>query len=300
MRARVWGCRGSIAAPGRQTVRYGGNTSCVELELDDGSVAVLDAGTGMRELGRKLLSDGVRCVHVMLSHLHLDHLQGLAFFAPLYQRDVELHLWGPPSPLRSLSERVGLYMSDPLFPVSLHDVPCTLVVHDAPLDGAALGDGHLYAAPIAHNGPTVGYRIEAGGRALAYLPDHEPALGVAELRAAEVAWISGHDLASGVDLLLHDAQYSEAEYPDHIGWGHSSIDHVVQFATLADVDQLVLFHHDPGHSDDDLEQLHARAAELWGARPNPPVLAYDGMELELPAAPLAGANVAATNAPAAV
>src|SRR5947207_521879 len=98
MRARVWGCRGSIASPGPETVRFGGNTSCLEVRLDDGTVVILDAGTGMRELGRRLLGEGVRDVHVLLSHLHMDHLQGLAFFAPLYQKDVSIHLWGPPSP----------------------------------------------------------------------------------------------------------------------------------------------------------------------------------------------------------
>ena len=107
MLARVWGCRGSIASPGPSTVKYGGNTSCVELQLPDGAVAILDAGTGIRELGVRLMADDVRVVHVMLSHLHLDHLQGLAFFAPLYCADVELHLWGPPSPVRSLADRVG-------------------------------------------------------------------------------------------------------------------------------------------------------------------------------------------------
>jgi len=276
--ARVWGCRGSIASPGPSTVRYGGNTSCVEVALPDGSVVILDAGTGIRTLGSRLYASGVRVVHVMLSHLHLDHLQGLAFFEPLYRPDVELHLWGPPSPVRSLADRVGVYMSDPLFPVNLADVPCTLVAHDAPMDGVDIGGAQVWAAPVTHRGPTVGYRIEEGDNTFAYIPDHEPALGV-ELKDTEKAWLSGYEIADGADVLLHDAQYTSDEYVDHVGWGHSSIEHVVQFALMADVRQLVLFHHDPAHADEDLEHIHTRAFELWGDRPNPPLVAHEGMEI---------------------
>jgi phosphoribosyl 1,2-cyclic phosphodiesterase len=261
-------------------VKYGGNTSCVELQLPDGAIAILDAGTGIRELGVRLMGDGVRVVHVMLSHLHMDHLQGLAFFAPLYCADVELHLWGPPSPVRSLSDRVGAYMSDPLFPVNLSDVPCNLIPHDAPLDGIEMGGAKVWAAPVTHKGPTVGYRIEAGEHTFAYIPDHEPALGM-ELEKADKAWVSGYEVAEGADVLLHDAQYTHEEYPDHVGWGHSSIEHVVSFALLADVKQLVLFHHDPSHADGDLDDVLTHAGQLWGDRPNPPVVAHEGLEISV-------------------
>jgi phosphoribosyl 1,2-cyclic phosphodiesterase len=250
------------------------------LRLPDEAVAILDAGTGIRELGARLMADEVRVVHVMLSHLHLDHLQGLAFFAPLYCADVELHLWGPPSPVRPLADRVGAYMSDPLFPVNLADVPCNLIAHDAPMDGIELGGAKLWAAPVTHKGPTVGYRVEHGEHTLAYIPDHEPALGV-ELANADKSWVSGYEVAEGADVLLHDAQYTHEEYPDHVGWGHSSIEHVVAFAQLAEVEQLVLFHHDPAHTDDDLEKILGRATELWGDHPNPPLVAYEGMELSV-------------------
>jgi phosphoribosyl 1,2-cyclic phosphodiesterase len=283
--ARVWGCRGSIASPGPSTIRYGGNTSCVELQLPDGSVAILDAGTGIRTLGNRLIADDVRVIHVMLSHLHLDHLQGLAFFKPLYRADVELHLWGPASPVRSLADRVAGYMSDPLFPVDLADVPCTLVAHDAPTNGAEIGGATVWAAPITHRGPTVGYRVEDGDLAFAYMPDHEPALGV-ELADTDKAWISGYELADHADVLLHDAQYTSEEYVDHVGWGHSSLEHVVQFALLANVQQLVLFHHDPAHADEELEVICDRAAVLWGDRPKPPLVAHEGMEI--PVGPAAG------------
>jgi phosphoribosyl 1,2-cyclic phosphodiesterase len=261
-------------------MRYGGNTSCVEVRCTDGSVIVLDAGTGMRELGDRLRDEGIREIHVLLSHLHLDHLQGLAFFAPLYDPDTTIHLYGPPSPLHTLAERVSAYMSDPLFPVHLAHVPSSLQMHDAPYESMSIGTATAIASPLAHRGPTVGWRIEDAGRALVYMPDHEPAM-VTRLENADPRWVSGAGLAHNADVLLHDAQYSEAEYPAHRGWGHSSIAHVVQFARLAEVRRLVLFHHDPGHSDSDLDWLHSRAVELWGGGPDAPLIAHDGMEFEV-------------------
>jgi len=277
MEARIWGCRGSVPAPGPDTVRYGGNTSCVEIRLSDGAVLVLDAGTGIRDLGSSLMKDGVKTIHLFLSHLHLDHIQGLAFFAPLYDPSVTLHIWGPRSPVSRLRDRIGTYMSEPLFPVNVSDVPCEAIFHDAPEEGCDLGAATVWATPVSHQGPTVGYRIEAEW-SLAYIPDHEPALGL-ELATVEPSWLSGYPLAAGIDVLLHDAQYSEEEYPNHVGWGHSSIDHVVRFARRSDVRQLVLFHHDPRHSDETLEVLLARAQDLWGGDGHAPVLAYEGMSL---------------------
>lgn len=296
MRFRIWGCRGSLAAPGPETVRYGGNTSCVELRLGDGSVLVLDAGTGIRDLGRKLDREGARVIHVLLSHLHMDHLQGLAFFQPLWTPGVQLHIWGPPSPLHALEERIAMYMSPPLFPINLSDVPARCVFHDAEEEWK-IGTAEIYAGSVSHQGPTVGYRVEEGGRSLAYLPDHEPSLGT-DLRSVEAEWISGHDVAAGVDVLLHDSQYTEDEYPRHVGWGHSSIEQVVTFGLKAAVNQLVLFHHDPFHTDDDLDTIGTRAAELWGAgERGRPVLAHEGMEMDVAPAHDAGRRSLAADAP---
>jgi ribonuclease BN (tRNA processing enzyme) len=219
----------------------------------------------------------VRTIHLFLSHLHLDHLQGLAFFAPLYDPGVTLHVWGPRSPVSDLSSRIGTYMSEPLFPVNLSEVPCRTVFHDAPEDGVDLGSAVVWAASVSHQGPTVGYRVEADW-SLAYIPDHEPGLGL-DLERVEASWLSGYHLAAGVDVLVHDSQYTEDEYPAHVGWGHSSVAHVVTFARRAGAGRLVMFHHDPLHTDVALEELHGRARELWGAGTAPPVLAYEGMSL---------------------
>lgn len=281
MRARVWGCRGSLASPGPETVRYGGNTSCVEVRMEDGNLIILDAGTGIRPLGNTLMGELPRTIHVFLTHLHLDHLEGLGFFGPLWSPDVDLHIWGPPSPLRSLERRIAQYLSPPLFPVHLSDIPSHPTFHDVPDDDWKIGTARFSAKPVSHRGPTVGYRIEENGQVLSFIPDHEPALGV-DLRSVEPEWISGHAVAQGADVLLHDAQYTEDEYRQRIGWGHSSTVHVVTFAEIAEARQLVMFHHDPMHSDDQLEEILEHARSLWKGPGAEPILAYEGMELNLP------------------
>jgi phosphoribosyl 1,2-cyclic phosphodiesterase len=253
MRLTLWGTRGSLAAAGPETVRYGGNTSCVEVRAADGSVLVLDAGTGIRRLGAALRGEGRR-VDVLLTHLHMDHIQGLGFFAPFFETDREVHLWGPPSTTQALRERLTRYLSPPLFPVRLRDLPCELVLHDVPFEEFAVGPFDVSAALVCHPGPTVGYRVAADGARLAYLPDHEPALGIGRLPAAP-DWVSGFALAEGVDALVHDSQYSGAEYADHVGWGHSALSHALAFATATGARRLVTFHHDPSHDDETLGRL---------------------------------------------
>jgi phosphoribosyl 1,2-cyclic phosphodiesterase len=277
MVARVWGCRGSLATPGPDTVTYGGNTSCVELRLSDGTLVVLDAGTGIRRLG-DALDGGPRTIHLLLTHLHLDHIEGLGFFAPIWSADTELHVWGPPSPRRSLSERIARYLSPPLFPIELTDIPAQISFHDVPDDPWPIGNATVLADHVFHPGPTVGYRIQENGSALAYVPDHEPALGV-DLATATPDWVSGAHIAGGADVLLHDGQYTDDEYDERVGWGHSSVDDTVRFAELTDARRVVLFHHDPQHSDHELEALLEHACEVSGR--DDLVLAREGMEITL-------------------
>jgi len=266
VRVSIWGCRGSLASPGRHTVRYGGNTSSIEVRHDGGFV-LLDAGTGLRALGEEIAAQAPARIDLLLTHLHLDHLEGLGFFLPLWQPETELHLWGPPSPTRTLEERIARYLSPPLFPIDVSDVPATLVFHDVPDEPWELAGMRITAAPVAHPGPTLGYRVETADCSIAYLPDHEPALGARRFPLA-AEWTAGWALARDADLLIHDAQYSREEYADHVGWGHSAIDHAIAFAALGMVKRLVTFHHDPSHDDDDLECL-TLAATRAAAPPFP-------------------------------
>jgi phosphoribosyl 1,2-cyclic phosphodiesterase len=284
VKVQVWGCRGSLASPGPATVRYGGNTSCISATLADGTVLVFDAGSGIRELGRALGKRPEVPVHIFLTHLHLDHLQGLAFFEPFWTEGVELHVWGPPSATQALDERVARYLGPPLFPIHLNDVPSHVIFHDVPEESVAIGSAIVRAGGVSHQGPTVGYRVDDRGRSLAYIPDHEPSLGL-DITTLDVSWLSGYELLDGVDVAFHDAQYFDEEYDAHLGWGHSAISHTVTMGRRANVAQLVLFHHDPSHTDEDLDHLLARAVELWGDAPNPPVMAFEGMVLELSPAP---------------
>lgn len=255
--ARLWGTRGSLASPGADTARYGGNTSCVEVRGDDGTVLVLDAGTGIRPLGTSL-PPGMQRVDVLLTHLHMDHIQGLGFFSPLYQPGMDVHIWGPASTTLTLRTRLTRYLSPPLFPVHLRDLPCKISLHEVPCGDFHIGPFRVSSALVCHPGPTVGYRIATDEASLAYIPDHEPGLGSARF-PVDPDWTSGFELAQGVDLLIHDAQYGNEEYGDRVGWGHCTVEQAVQFAALAKVKQLILFHHDPAHGDGDVDRLAAAA-----------------------------------------
>jgi phosphoribosyl 1,2-cyclic phosphodiesterase len=259
MKVKLWGTRGSLASPGPDTVRYGGNTSCVSVEAADGSLLVLDAGTGIRGLGLSLTQEFQR-VHILLTHLHMDHIQGLPFFAPLRRAGVEVHIWGPASTTLSLRSRLLLYLSPPLFPVSIRDILSDLHFHELPAGDVEIGELEVKAQLVIHPNPTIGYRVQSRRAALTYLPDHEPALGNHRFPHSR-EWTSGYSLAEGADLLIHDAQYSDPMYQDHIGFGHSSLNQALRFAELAGVQRLVPFHHDPGHSDGLLDQMIAQAVE---------------------------------------
>jgi phosphoribosyl 1,2-cyclic phosphodiesterase len=280
MRAKIWGCRGSLAAPGPETVRYGGNTSCLEVRPSDDRLIIIDAGTGIRNLGVSIGRDHPERIDILLTHLHLDHIEGLGFFTPIWDPTCEIHMWGPPSPLQSLRERISTYFSPPLFPVHLDDIPSRLIIHDVPEEGWELGTTQIRGEPVNHPGPTLGYRLEEDGKVLSYISDHEPALG-ADLATIDPEWVSGYAIAYGADALLHDAQYTEDEYPQRVGWGHSSIADTVTFGLISKVERLFMFHHDPLHSDAQLEAMLVRARQLWGEGDDCLFLSYEGMEIDV-------------------
>jgi phosphoribosyl 1,2-cyclic phosphodiesterase len=275
---KVWGARGSVPAPGPQMNRYGGNTSCVQVTLSDGQQLVLDAGTGIRTLGIDL--GDAEQVTILLTHLHLDHIQGLMFFAPCFRAGSTITIFGPASPEADLESRIARYISAPLSPVEVHELPCDVSFRDTPATEWEVGPATVRAEAITHRGPTLGYRITDGEETLCYIPDHEPALG-APLEDLEREWISGYDLARGASLLIHDCQYTDEEYPDHVGWGHSKLSDALAFARRTEADRMMLFHHDPLHTDPMLDTLHGAARDLWarnGADPEAVLIAREGTE----------------------
>ena len=274
MKITVWGSRGSIGSAGPETVRYGGNTACVSVESET-AVCILDGGSGLRKAGIAF-QDDPRPIHLLLTHLHMDHIQGLGFFRPLFQPDRLIDIWGPPSTTLDLRDRLTRYLSPPLFPIRIRDFDAQVTLHDAPLEAWAIGELELLAATVIHPGATLGYRISAGARTVTYLSDHEPALGGSIGRPE---WTSGYDLAAGCDVLIHDGQYTSDEYQVRAGYGHSTVQQAAAFADLARAERLVLFHHDPEHDDEVVDRLlgEARVARRMGSAD----AASEGMVIEL-------------------
>ena len=282
MHVRICGARGSVPSPGRHTVRYGGNTSCVMITLSDGTNLLLDAGTGIRNVPSSAVGDATH-IHILLTHLHLDHIQGLLFFSPLFRSDSRITIWGPAVAGVSLKNRIGRYLSAPLTPIEVRELPCELDFRNCPVTHWQIGPATISAAGVTHRGPTLGFRVEEAGSSLCYLPDHEPALA-GPLEGLEPEWISGYSLACGADLLLHDCQYTDDEYGAHFGWGHSSVSHALDFAARCAPKQTLLFHHDPYHTDDQLDSIRDDVLERWQSAGRPAeslALAGEGAEISL-------------------
>jgi phosphoribosyl 1,2-cyclic phosphodiesterase len=278
MKIKIRGARGSIPTADPYTVYYGGNTSCAEVS-EDGCQLVLDGGSGMRYSHAGELPENKR-IDILLTHLHLDHIIGLGFFQPLFDRKMEVHIWGPASSAHSLHSRLTRYLSPPLFPVLIRNLPCRLTLHEIGDSEFQIGPFSIKSAYVIHPGPTVGFRIAGKHSVFTYIPDHEPGLGRNGL-PTDRRWISGMDLAAGADLLLHDAQYSKDEYPFRVGWGHSSMDDTLRFAAIAEARHVLMAHHDPAHTDAQLNEfladLKKRNSYTFGYE-----LAVEGMEIDLP------------------
>ncbi len=252
MKITIWGSRGSLPSPSPENSLYGGNTACVQVSQGD-TLLVLDAGSGIRRLGDDF-PPGITKVDILLTHLHLDHIMGLGFFMPLYLPDMTVNIWGPTSTKEPLDARLKRYLSPPLFPIRLQDLPCQPNVFEINHSEFEIGPFKIKSAYVCHPGPTLGFRIENGHSVVTYLPDHEPALGSSNF-PNDPEWTSGYDLAQGADLLLHDAQFAKEEYLPRVGWGHSSVSDALKFAKLTEVKKMLLFHHDPSHSDAKLKTL---------------------------------------------
>lgn len=257
MEVQLWGTRGSVASAGPDTAEYGGDTASVAVHGPEGETIILDAGSGIRALGTTL--DHPERVDILLTHLHMDHIQGLGFFPPIYDPSVETHIWGPVSTTMDLGARLRRYLSPPLFPVRLRELP-RVILHDvAPCD-FEVGSVRITTDLVIHPGPTLGYRLTVGDAVLAYLPDHEPALSDRSF-PCDTKWTSGFGLMQGADVLIHDAQYIDVEYEQRVGWGHSTFDHALTLAEMAEVGTLVTFHHDPSHTDSMLDEIAAEITD---------------------------------------
>ncbi len=253
MQIKFWGTRGSIAKPGPSTVRYGGNTSCVEIRSDAGTLVVLDCGTGGHALGQELSAraDGAAEGHLLISHTHWDHIQGIPFFAPLFVNGNKWDISGPKDLSQSLRAALAGQMEHTYFPVTLDQFAATIRYHDLVEGSFSIGDIRVTTRYLNHPALTLGYRLEADGASIVYCCDHEP--HSAAMASGELPIIGLDrryaDFITGADLVIHDAQYTAKEYAAKIGWGHSSVEYAVRVCREAGVKRLALTHHDPLRDD---------------------------------------------------
>ncbi len=277
MRVILHGTRGAYPTSSIENQKYGGNTSCIEI-IEDDQRLIVDAGTGILgiDFDAHYTSDRI---DILLTHLHLDHIQGLGFCKPLFNPKKDVHLWGPGGSTHSLQSRLNRFLSPPLFPVVLRDIPCNLQIHELPNTTFSLGRFVITSEFISHPGPTVGFRIQSGSKILTYIPDHEPVLGRAHLYN-EDDWVSGLGLAMHTNLLIHDSQYSDEEYLDKVGWGHCSLEMAAEYSVRAHAERLILFHHNPAHSDDFRTQMFETFMKK-GNYDFPIELAVQGQEIDL-------------------
>jgi phosphoribosyl 1,2-cyclic phosphodiesterase len=278
MNITLWGVRGSIPTTSPDTKEYGGNTSCVEVDAE-GWLLVLDAGSGIHGLNRSPNVKNNR-IDILLTHLHMDHIQGLGFFSPLFNPATEVHIWGPAGYSQSLRARLGRYFSPPLFPVYFRNLTCRLMLHEVQKSSFEIGPFTIQSDYVIHPGPTVGFRVQHNRKVFTYIPDHEFALGCNGRMYRDVKWLSGSELAANADLLMHDAQYTSEEYSARQGWGHSAMEDAIQFAGLNEVKKLLLTHHDPMHSDQQLRDILQTLKETNEAT-IPFEMAIEGTTIEL-------------------
>lgn len=271
---KFWGVRGSIACPGPQTVRYGGNTSCIEMQIG-GQRFIFDGGTGLRVLGQKLLTEMPLEVNMFFTHSHWDHIQGFPFFVPAFIKGNKFNIYGAIAPNGStIEQRLNDQMLHPNFPVPLQIMGASLKFCDLEIgEIVKVGDIQVENALLNHPGEAVGYRVTWRGLSVAYITDTEH---FPDRLDENVLWLS-----RDADLIIYDATYTDDEYYNEktskVGWGHSTWQEAVKIAHSANVKQLVIFHHDPLHSDEFMDQVAANTASAF---PNS-VVAKEGMVIEL-------------------
>ncbi|HET6319307.1 MAG TPA: MBL fold metallo-hydrolase [Chloroflexota bacterium] len=252
MRVRFWGTRGSVPTPGPTTVRYGGNTACVEVETKGGTTFIFDSGTGIRELGLHLAQQGGHvAAHVMLGHTHWDHISGFPFFTPAFVPGNRLVVYGARDLDRSLHDVLAGQMHHTYFPVPLGDLRADIAFVELGEGEVRIEDAIVRTHYLNHTAVCMGYRVEADGASVAYITDHEP-YGDGLAQAGDRRLI---EFVRGVDLLIQDAQYTPEEYFEHRGWGHGSIDYVTDVAVESGARRVALFHHEPTHTDDDVDRM---------------------------------------------
>ena len=292
MTIRFWGTRGSIPSPGKPTVKYGGNTSCVEVRVGK-QILIFDAGTGIRDLGNQLLNEYKSqpvTLHLFISHTHWDHIQGFPFFMPAYNKNFQIIVYGPPARYKSLKDLFKYQMESDYFPVPLGGLNANIVIQEV-REPIRIGDIRITSYYLNHPAITLAYKIFDGEKTFVYATDNEPyrytfqASRKHPLASQYSAELDQKfiDFISGADFIVSEAQYTLKEYRSKIGWGHSPIESIVEFAIKANVKQLALFHHDPAHDDAAVDAIVKHAQKLLSTQESSMRCfgAAEGMEIKL-------------------
>ena len=281
MKIRFWGTRGSIPVPGKDTNIYGGNTTCLELTLQSGRKVIIDAGTGIRALGEKLISGNEHVdIHLLMTHIHWDHILGFPFFAPLFDPSTRIRIDGYPTCMKGLRSTFDSKMGDGFFPIKFDEIKAEVKYLDHIKQGELEIDGTVIeSVPLQHPQGGFGFRFREGGKTLGRITDNE---------LSEDAWKGGQadgyaEFSENADLLIHDCQYTPQEIDSREGWGHSDYKSVVDLAHRAKVKKLVLFHHDPSRKDPEVTAIKSQCEKLAKEKDSTIIIeaAKEESELEL-------------------
>ncbi len=280
MRVTFHGVRGSFPCPSGANRRHGGNTAAVSVHVDGEPPILLDLGSGLPQFHPSQDSEDGQPFRAtaLVTHLHLDHVQGLPFFPPIHRAGTELDVYGPRQRSGSLRGAFARLVDPPYFPIPLDEILADLRFHEVWDEEFVIGSASVTVRPVPHVGPTVGYRIRWGGATVAYVSDHQ---APADLHHVDEAVL---ELCDGVDLLIHEGQYTPAEFATKPNWGHCTVDYALRVAMEAGARRLCVFHHDPWRSDDDLDALIAEARERLGGATEEILAAAEGLSLTVPAA----------------
>ncbi|MCX5837943.1 MAG: MBL fold metallo-hydrolase [Deltaproteobacteria bacterium] len=275
MLVRCWGARGSISVSGREYLRYGGDTPCLEIRTKDDHIVIIDAGTGIRRLGNRLLIEDRHDYTMIFTHVHWDHLMGFPFFRPIYRSGTHIAMFGCPFAQASVREMISRIMTAPYFPVNFEDIKADIRYHETCEEVFQIGGMTITPIPLSHPNQGLGYRFEEDGRSFVYLTDNE----LSYRHPGGLKYDDYAAFAKGADLLVHDAEYNPGEYRQTRSWGHSVYTDALRLALDAGVGRLGLFHHNQERTDEAVDEMVADCRRIAAGRPLECFALHQDMEI---------------------